>query len=195
MKKSTLRKIYLEKRKKLHENDILYLSKKIFENFISEFPVSKNQKVHCFLSISKKNEVDTNFFLEYFFKNNIRVFVPKVVDEQLISIEITEESALLENSWGIKEPVENIDSGIKDFDLILVPLLYADSFGNRVGYGKGFYDRFFSEIKPNNLKIGLNFFSPEELIDDVAPFDIPLDYLVTPTAVLSFTGFTSKSKK
>lgn len=195
MEKSTLRKIYLEKRKKLHENDILYLSKKIFENFISEFPVSKNQKVHCFLSISKKNEVDTNFFLEYFFKNNIRVFVPKVVDEQLISIEITEESALLENSWGIKEPVENIDSGIKDFDLILVPLLYADSFGNRVGYGKGFYDRFFSEIKPNNLKIGLNFFSPEELIDDVAPFDIALDYLVTPTAVLSFTGFTSKSKK
>lgn len=195
MKKSTLRKIYLEKRKKLHENDIRSLSKKIFENFISEFPVSKNQKVHCFLSIPKKNEVDTNFFLEYFFKNNIRVFVPKVVDEQLISIEITEESALLENPWGIKEPVENIDSGIKDFDLILVPLLYADSFGNRVGYGKGFYDRFFSEIKPNNLKIGLNFFSPEEVIDDVAPFDIALDYLVTPTAVLSFTGFTSKSKK
>ena len=195
MEKSTLRKIYLEKRKKLHENDIRSLSNKIFENFISEFTVSKNQKVHCFLSIPKKNEVDTNFFLEYFFKNNIRVFVPKVVDEELISIEITEESALLENSWGIKEPVENIDSGIKDFDLILVPLLYADSFGNRVGYGKGFYDRFFSEIKPNNLKIGLNFFSPEELIDDVAPFDIALDYLVTPTAVLSFTGFTSKSKK
>lgn len=195
MEKSTLRKIYLEKRKKLHENDIRSLSKKIFENFISEFTVSKNQKVHCFLSISKKNEVDTNFFLEYFFKNNIRVFVPKVVDEELISIEITEESALLENSWGIKEPVENIDSGIKDFDLILVPLLYADSFGNRVGYGKGFYDRFFSEINPNSLKIGLNFFSPEELIDDVAPFDIALDYLVTPTAVLSFTGFTSKSKK
>lgn len=195
MEKSTLRKIYLEKRKKLHENDIRSLSKKIFENFISEFTVRENQKVHCFLSIPKKNEVDTNFFLEYFFKNSIRVFVPKVVDEQLISIEITEESALLENSWGIKEPVENIDSGIKDFDLILVPLLYADSFGNRVGYGKGFYDRFFSEIKPNNLKIGLNFFSPEEAIDDVAPFDIPLDYLATPTAVLSFTGSTSKSKK
>lgn len=195
MEKSTLRKIYLEKRKKLHTNDIRSLSKKIFENFISEFPVSKNQKAHCFLSIPKKNEVNTTFFLEYFFKNKIRVFVPKVVEEKLISIEITAETALVENSWGIKEPVENIDSGIKDFDLILVPLLYADSFGNRVGYGKGFYDRFFSEIKANNLKIGLNFFSPEEVIDDVAQFDIPLDYLVTPTAVLSFTGFTSKSKK
>ena len=195
MKKSELRKIYLEKRTKLHQNDIHSLSKMIFENFISEFKVKEDQKVHCFLSIPKKNEIDTFFFLEYFFQNKVRVFVPKIVEERLIALEITEKTAMVESSWGIKEPADMLDSGVKDFDFVLVPLLYADAAGNRVGYGKGFYDRFFSEIDKSVMKIGLNFFPPDEVIDDVSAFDIPLDYLVTPTAVLSFAGLPSKSKK
>ena len=125
----------------------------------------------------------------------MRVFVPKIVKGKLISIEINKETPLLKNSWGIKEPAGNDDCDIKDFDLIITPLLYSDQLGNRVGYGKGFYDRFFSEINPDAAKIGVSFFPPNETIEDVSAYDVPLNYLVTPTEVLSFAGLVSKSTK
>ena len=195
MKKSAIRKVYLEKKELLTQNEIHSLSEKIFENFLSHFKLKKNQKVHCFLSIPEKGEVDTSSFLNKFFESKIRVFVPKVEKGKLISLEITKETPLIESSWGIKEPAGNEDCGITDFDLIITPLLYSDQFGNRVGYGKGFYDRFFSQISPNAIKVGVSFFPPHEKVEDVSEFDVPLDYLVTPTEVLSFLGFESKSTK
>ena len=195
MNKSEIRKVYLKKKELLTETEVQSLSEKIFENFLFQFDLKENQKVHCFLSIPEKGEVDTSSFLNYFFENKIRVFVPKIVKGKLIALEINKETPLIENSWGIKEPAGNEDCGLKDFDLIITPLLYADQFGNRVGYGKGFYDRFFSEINPNSIKVGVSFFPPFENVDDVSEFDVPLNYLVTPTEVLSFFGLESKSTK
>ena len=188
MNKSEIRKVYLKKKELLTETEVQSLSEKIFENFLFQFDLKADQKIHCFLSIPEKGEVDTSSFLNYFFENKIRVFVPKIVKGKLIALEINKETRLIENSWGIKEPAGNEDCGIKDFDLIITPLLYADQYGNRVGYGKGFYDRFFSEINPNSIKVGVSFFPPVENIDDISEFDVPLNYLVTPTEVLSFKG-------
>ena len=195
MKKSEIRNLYLKKKESLTKTEVQSLSKNIFDHFISKFDLEENQKVHCFLSIPEKGEVDTSLFLDFFFENKIRVFVPKIVEGKLISLEITRDTILIENSWGIKEPSGNEDSGVKDFNFIITPLLYSDQFGNRVGYGKGFYDRFFSEINSHAIKVGVSFFPPEENIDDVSDFDIPLNYLVTPTEVLSFFGLESKSTK
>ncbi|WHF50411.1 5-formyltetrahydrofolate cyclo-ligase [Chryseobacterium gotjawalense] len=195
MKKAEIRKIYLAKKEKLSKVEIEAFSKKIFTRFMSEFPLKENQKVHCFLSIPEKGEVDTNEFLNYFYENKIRVFVPKMIKTELIALEITKETPLIKNSWGIKEPAGEVDSGVKDFDFIITPLLYSDHFGNRVGYGKGFYDRFFSEVNPNAVKVGVSFFPPQEQVEDIAEFDVPLDYLVTPTEVLSFGNLESKSTK
>lgn len=195
MKKTEIRKRYLEKKESLCETEVHSLSENIFENFISTFDLKENQKIHCFLSIPEKGEVETKLFLNYFFENKIRVFVPKIVRGKLIALEIDKETPLFENSWGIKEPAGEVDSGVKDFDMIITPLLYCDEFGNRVGYGKGFYDRFFAEINQNALKIGVSFFPPNEKVEDVSEFDVTLDYLVTPTAVLSFLTGASKSTK
>ena len=195
MKKSEIRKRYLEKKESLTDTEVQSSSQQIFENFISEFDLKKDQKVHCFLSIPEKGEVDTSSFLNYFFENEIRVFVPKIVKGKLISLEITKETPLIESAWGIKEPAGNEDCGVKDFDFIITPLLYSDQFGNRVGYGKGFYDRFFSEISPNAIKVGVSFFPANEKVEDISEFDVPLNYLVTPTEVLSFLGLESKFTK
>jgi 5-formyltetrahydrofolate cyclo-ligase len=111
-----------------------------------------------------------------------------MVGEELISVEIFTSTKFEENLWNIVEPVSNEDSGIIDFDFVITPLLYCDKKGNRVGYGKGFYDGFFETISPNTKKIGVNYFNPDVDIDDVWEKDIPLDYLVTPTDVLSFSG-------
>ena len=195
MKKSEIRKLYLEKRKSLSKEEVLSFSKKIFKNFRNHFKSIENQKVHVFLPIEKFNEINTFLFIEYFFKNKIRVFVPKIVDENLISIEIFPDSKFIKNKWGISEPISDEDSGEKDFDFVITPLLYCDNQGNRVGYGKGFYDKFFSELNSLTQKIGINYFNPEEKIDDLETFDIPLDYLVTTTEVLSFGIFASKFSK
>ena len=186
MKKSEIRKLYLQKRKTLSSDEVLSLSEKIFQNFIHYFkPISGNQ-VHVFIPIEKLNEIKTNLLIDYFFKNKIRVFVPKMIGENLISIEINSETQFLKNTWGIFEPESNEDSGIIDFDFVITPLLYCDHKGNRVGYGKGFYDELFKNIEQNSLKIGVNFFPPNENIEDIWENDIPLDYLIIPTEVLSF---------
>ncbi|ROI08198.1 5-formyltetrahydrofolate cyclo-ligase [Chryseobacterium sp. H3056] len=195
MTKAEIRKIYSEKKKNLTEVEVQTLSEKIYRNFAQKFPLSEEQKVHCFLSISKKKEVETAYFLKYFFEKKVRVFVPKMVGENLIALEINSDTPLYENSLGIKEPIGEEDSGVKNFDLVILPLLYADKKGNRVGYGKGFYDRFLADINENVLKVGVSFFPPESPVEDVSEFDITLDYLVTPTEVLSFGIFESKSTK
>ncbi|WP_311773117.1 5-formyltetrahydrofolate cyclo-ligase [Chryseobacterium lactis] len=176
----------MQKRKALSSDEAFLLSGKIFENFMTYFKPHTGQKVHIFVPIEKFNEIDTQIFIQYFLAQNIRVYVPKIVADQLITIEIFEDTLFETNSWGISEPVSNEDSGENDFHYIITPLLYCDHKGNRIGYGKGFYDSFFQSVLPEAKKIGVNYFDPDEYIDDVWENDIPLDYLVTPTEVLSF---------
>ena len=71
MKKSDLREKYLKKRESFSKEEVLSLSEKIFRNFTDNFKLSENLKVHCFLSIPEKGEVDTQLFLNEFFHNNI----------------------------------------------------------------------------------------------------------------------------
>jgi 5-formyltetrahydrofolate cyclo-ligase len=186
MKKAELRKFYLEKRKALSQDEVLALSDRIFENFVNYFKPLPEQKVHVFIPIEKFNEIRTDIFVTYFLSRNIRVFVPKIVETKLIAVEIFSDTKFEAGSWGISEPVSNEDSKIVDFDYIITPLLYCDKKGNRVGYGKGFYDAFFETVSKDSKKIGVNYFDPDDMIDDVWENDIPLDYLVTPADVLSF---------
>lgn len=186
MLKADLRKKYTQKRKALSHDEVFFLSEKIFKNFVNYFKPVSDQKVHVFLSIEKFHEIDTKAFIQYFLSRKIRVYVPKVVDTLLISVEIFSDTEFETSPWGILEPVSNQSSGEKNFDYVITPLLYCDRTGNRVGYGKGFYDGFFESLSQNSKKIGVNYFSPDETIDDIWEYDIALDYLVTPTEVLSF---------
>ena len=186
MKKQDLRKKYLEKRKTLSTDEVLLLSEKIYKNFILQFNVIENQDVHIFLPIEKFNEIETKFFLEYFWSKNVNVFVPKIHQNKIISVRFSPETTLKENSWGILEPISN-ENECSGFDFVITPLLYCDKKGNRIGYGKGFYDEFFKTINADAKKIGVNFFPPIDFIDDVSGFDVKLDYLVTPEETLSFS--------
>lgn len=193
MTKAELREVYLQKRKLLSEKEVADFSAEIFTNFFEKFKVSEGMKIHVFQSITKFREVNTAGFIQEVKKRKGRIFVPKMIDSELISVEILEDTVFSKNSWGISEPVSNEDSGVADFDYIITPLLYCDEQGNRIGYGKGFYDRFFSRV--TGLKVGVGFFLPNEIIDDVSETDVPLDYLVTPEEVLSFGNLKSKLRK
>ncbi len=186
MKKQDLRKKYLEKRKTLSTDEVLLLSEKITENFILQFNVIENQNVHVFLPIEKFNEINTKFLIEFFWNRKVNVFVPKIHQNKIISVRFSPETTLKENSWGILEPISN-ENECSGFDFVITPLLYCDKKGNRIGYGKGFYDEFFKTINADAKKIGVNFFPPIDFIDDVSGFDVKLDYLVTPEETLSFS--------
>ena len=167
------------------------LSKSIFKQFLGAFDMFKVKNVHIFLPIKQKNEVSTWDFIEYFWKEGMSVFVPKMVQNEIKTIQLKSDTPLKENGWGILEPEDDFVEDIK-YDIVITPLLYCDNQGNRVGYGKGFYDMFFSKIDHNALKVGVSFFPPVELISDVSEQDVPLDYLVTPTEVLSFMSKSIK---
>jgi 5-formyltetrahydrofolate cyclo-ligase len=72
------------------------------------------------------------------------------------------------------------------FDVVLIPLLAFDVKGHRVGYGKGFYDRYLANCRPDCLKIGISFFESLASIDDVEAHDIALDMAICPTQVYDF---------
>ncbi|RYZ27704.1 MAG: 5-formyltetrahydrofolate cyclo-ligase, partial [Chitinophagaceae bacterium] len=74
----------------------------------------------------------------------------------------------------------------KEIDLVVVPLLTFDKKGYRVGYGKGFYDRFLHQCKKDCIKIGLSYFDPIEAVDDANEFDVTLDFCITPQKAYVF---------
>ncbi len=183
--KKELRNIYKEKRMALSEDEVNFLSQKMFENFVLQFEIIENQKISIFLAIEKFKEINTQNFIDYFFKKKVRVFVPKIKVGKMISVEIFPDSDFEINDWGIREPISDTDANV-DLDYVFTPLLYCDRRGNRVGYGKGFYDSFFSTDLIIRNKIGLNFFYPNEDILDVSEKDVALDALITPSAFISF---------
>ncbi|WP_312206163.1 5-formyltetrahydrofolate cyclo-ligase [Epilithonimonas hominis] len=183
--KKELRTIYKEKRMALSQDEVNFLSQKILDQFILQFNIIENQKVNIFLPIEKFNEINTQIFIDYFFDKKVRVFVPKIQGENMISVEIFPNSEFEINKWGIKEPISNIDANA-ELDYVLTPLLYCDKFGNRVGYGKGFYDSFFSSDFKIHKKIGLNYFNPQEDVEDVFESDVALDGLITPSQYFDY---------
>ena len=70
--------------------------------------------------------------------------------------------------------------------MVILPLLAFDQQGYRVGYGKGFYDKFLSGCREDCLKVGFSYFEPIETIDDCNEFDVPLDLCITPQNVYVF---------
>lgn len=68
---------------------------------------------------------------------------------------------------------------------MLIPFLVLDESGHRIGYGKGFYDRFLHQCDPDSVKIGLSFFEAEQQIIH-KNIDFQLDYHITPKKTYSF---------
>ena len=99
---------------------------------------------------------------------------------------LTDNTKFTKNEYGIPEPINGIEVPIDKINVIFVPLLAYDKLGNRVGYGKGFYDKFLFKCKKETILIGLSFFEPENEIKDVSINDIRLNHCVTPVGINSF---------
>ncbi len=192
MTKPELRKYYASRRMELSAAEVANQSAAIAKHLFEVFQIEKMQSIHCFLPIRKKHEVDT-FHVIYTIQEHlpqVSIVVPRVIpntndlENYLWYSDIT----LDINEWGVLEPnpISNIKCTNQTFQLVIVPLLAYDKQGNRVGYGKGFYDTFLAQCKPSTLKVGVSFFEPAETIDDVGNNDVKLDYCITPYKVWKF---------
>ena len=181
MEKADLRKIYKEKRQQLSGIDIEELQENIYQQ-IYDLEISNIKNVHVFLSLEKFKEINTNPIIDYYRSQNKKIVVSKsdFTNNSLTHFYLEKDTTIALNKYGIPEPVNAIQVCEIELDLVFVPLLISDEQHYRVGYGKGFYDRFLANCRKDVKKIGLNFFKPISNITDVNEFDIALDEVIYP---------------
>ena len=185
MLKSDLRLHYTKLRKELSLQKIADYSLQLANNSL-ELPIWNFDYYHIFLPIRDKKEIDTSFLLSILQGRDKHVILPKMEGDDLTHFLLTDNTILKTNQWNVPEPVEGISVESSKIEVVFVPLLAFDKHGNRVGYGKGFYDRFLKQCKKDVVKIGLSLFKAEEEIEDVFENDIPLDYCITPNKIYEF---------
>jgi 5-formyltetrahydrofolate cyclo-ligase len=191
MSKQDLRKEYLQKRKSLTETEVEDFSRKIHDWFFRSIPVHTYATIHTFLPIKRNNEINTYLIINTLQKDfTTDIVIPRSYEDGTMShYLLTKDTVFEENKWEISEPspVGGLQSSVFSIDLVLIPLLCFDKKGYRVGYGKGYYDRFLAECRPDVLKIGLSIFEPIDKIIDVTEFDIKMNYCITPNKIWSFS--------
>mgnify|MGYP000276822072 CR=1 FL=1 len=100
--------------------------------------------------------------------------------------QIDENTVYKPGKFGVLEPDAPNPVNPSTIDLVFVPLLVADTEGYRVGYGKGYYDRFLATCNLGVISMGFSYFDPIEQIADTDQFDVPLHYLITPSRIYEF---------
>ena len=184
MNKHDLRAYYLNLRRKMSRSEVMEKSNVIAALFFERVNLENVKVIHCFLPISKNNEVDTWAIIKKIWKEypDIKVVVPVSDFEsaQMAHVLINEETTLVKNNYGIPEPISKTVFSVDEIDLVITPLLVVDSKLNRIGYGGGFYDRFFYQLPNSTKKIGIGFFKPFEAFFDVENHDIKLDAYIHP---------------
>lgn len=183
--KKALRKDLLARRSELTDEWVRKASADMFIKWRNRFSMRQVAWIHVFQSIVERHEVDTAPFMHYLRTKHSRVnIVVPVVDvahDILRHVHVHDEIELVKNRWGIPEPkmpVEYVQPMM--LDMVLVPLLGFDLQGNRIGYGKGYYDKFLELVRPKCLKVGLAF-ELNKVVEGIPaePHDVRLDFVIT----------------
>ena len=183
MTKAELRKLNLARQRSLSPDERRDLSHRIADTFFTQFDLASVTYLHLFIPIEKFSEVDTRPILERIWHEYpyVVTVVPRVdfEENELTSLRFDPDTEVVQNIWNIDEPTHDDFVETELIDLILVPGLAFDTQGHRVGYGKGFYDRFLAGCREDCVKVGLSFFEPVERIEDTHSGDVTVDFVVT----------------
>lgn len=189
MRKKEARKIYNQKRIDISYTDKIKWDDLILINFQTiEIPFL--HAVFSFYPMEERNEVNAFLITDYLhFRNpSLQICYPKmqINKPEMEAVACKADTVFEANAINILEPLEADIIAPEDIDLVLVPMLLCDVHGNRVGYGKGYYDRYLSRCNPDCIKVGLSYFEPVDKIDDAGEFDVALDFCITPQKAYVF---------
>jgi 5-formyltetrahydrofolate cyclo-ligase len=192
--KKNIRTHFKSSRNALKLEEIEKMSMKIHDLLFSRLMMHRYSPIHLYKHIKRNNEVDSQLIFKTLRQDFAPdIFISKSLENgELLHVKFEATTELATNRWGIDEPVDLADSlsseaffeQYKTEDiLIFVPLLAFDKKGNRVGYGKGYYDRFLEHATKDTTIVGLSLFEPIDLIEDTDQFDIKMDFCITPDRV------------
>lgn len=189
MKKEEARIHYKQQRKDLGDAE----RSKLDDLMLIQFQTVSLPHIHHLLTywpIEENHEPNTHLFAGYLeFRNPMMKFLYPRSDfatQQMEAIEVGADTAFQINAWNIHEPMDGTVTDASVIDMIFVPLLIFDNNGRRVGYGKGFYDKYLAQCRPDCLKVGFSYFEPIDKIEGTHEFDVPLNLCITPNNVYVF---------
>lgn len=175
--KNQLRKQFKVKRNNYNSSLLIDYNNKIFDKVISF--IRKHSCKNIFIYVSKNNEVDTKKIIRYLLNNKYNVIVPKsdFNNNEIIPVQINSLKDLKESKFGLLEPVNDNMFEPDNLDVIFIPGIVFDKSGYRIGYGKGFFDRFLNN-SVNKLKIGLAY--SFQILKNIPAdkYDIKLDGII-----------------
>jgi 5-formyltetrahydrofolate cyclo-ligase len=148
-----------ERREALGEQAQAGFDARIVAHCRQELDWGRYANVMIFLPIEHRNEVDTWPLARWIWEQwpDVRIYVPRVVGSDIEAVQTTDDTAFAPGAYGVPEPLGGVVLGPKEsLDLVLTPLLGFDLQGNRVGYGQGYFDRFFARY-PKARRIGLGY--------------------------------------
>lgn len=187
--KAALRSLYREKRLQLSASERLRYDDLLLIGF-QQLPIEIPDVILSYAGIEKFGEFEPEPILQYCrFRNPSCVEVLPVMPQEGLDLKcmaVTSETTFKQNRFGIFEPLEGEEVLPGSLQLILVPLLCIDEMGQRIGYGKGYYDRLLASVNPDCMLVGFSYFPPVRTIADADPWDIPLHFVVTPEGNYSF---------
>lgn len=189
MKKQEIREDFIQHRNLLSQAEYTDLCTRLFERF-KQIDLAGINCMHLFMLIHKRKEPDTTLIRDWLLANHpqLKLVYPKTnfADYTMESFIHDKDLQIEINAFGISEPIIGNQVEPQEIDMILVPLLAFDRQGYRVGYGKGFYDRFMAQCKPSCQFIGLSLFKPVDHIDDTDQYDIKMHQCLTPDKIWQF---------
>ena len=178
MDKKELRKKYTKVRAEVEDKD---LKDKLIRKNLRELDIYKKAK-SVFVFISYRSEVDTKGIIEDILADGKKLLVPLVKGSEMIAVEVKGIDDLEPNKMGILEPKSGEE--VTDVDLTITPGLAFDKAGYRLGYGGGYYDKFFAEV--DTIRMGIGYYDQfvESLVHE--DYDKPLEYLLTDRGLIEF---------
>lgn len=190
MFKAELRQQFARQRKSLATAFLEKQSQLIAETFFEQFDLSQINYLHVFLPILKQNEIDTWLIIHRIWRYypHITLVTAKsdIESYRMFNYVLKQDTLIVENTWGIPEPLNAMPCQDQWINMVLIPLLCFDRQGFRVGYGKGFYDRFLEKCRPTTVKVGLSLFEPVDTIIDIHAHDAKMDFCIVDGQVFTF---------
>jgi len=180
-----LRSSMLNMRKSQNESDWIKNSESTSQ-LLMKLPEINNSKIIGFYS-SIQGEVDTTIMIDELIKMGKTICLPKIntSNKTINFFQIQEIENLVKGHYGILEPNTNIEISPRNLQCVIVPGIAFDDFGNRLGYGYGYYDKFFTN---NNqiIKIGIGF--DFQILSEIKSksLDVKIDVLVTESRIIYF---------
>ncbi len=184
--KKHIRKAILRNRRLLDTRVYQKRNEQLLQNVLKVLALYLPKYVHCFLPISANREPNTWPIVKGFVDKEIQMVVSATdfESQNMTHFLYTDKLVFEDDKFGIPTPVSGVDADLQAIDLVFIPLLAADKKGNRIGYGKGYYDRLLPEMRKDVLKVGLNLCPTFDFFPFAEEQDVPLDCLVTPFEII-----------